>query len=106
MVKIKRQNAALPSWTVVFQLFQSIQFAFREQQKAYKQWQRRGGGTRGGRGAGGGGGFGRWDQRGQQKARPPSINVRPEWTVLEEMDFPRLGKLSLPTVETGVDMQV
>ncbi|VDM38565.1 unnamed protein product [Toxocara canis] len=73
----------------------------KEQQKAFKQWQRRGGGARG-RGRGGQG-YGRWDQR-NQKQLAASIAVRPEWQVLEEMDFPRLAKLSLPNVEPGQDI--
>lgn len=76
---------------------------FREQQKAYKQWYRRGGGARG-RGRGGQG-YGRWDQK-NQKQLIASIAVRPEWQVLEEMDFPRLAKLSLPNVDAGQDMLV
>uniref|UniRef100_A0A914VR58 Eukaryotic translation initiation factor 3 subunit D n=1 Tax=Plectus sambesii TaxID=2011161 RepID=A0A914VR58_9BILA len=70
----------------------------KERQKAFKQWQRRGGGARGR------GGYGRWDQRSQQKSRMPSVNVRPEWNILEEMDFPRLLKLSLPNVDSGEDI--
>ena len=30
------------------------------------------------------------------KSRGASVTVRPEWTTIEEMDFPRLAKLSLP----------
>lgn len=72
----------------------------KEQQKAFKQWQRRGGGARG---RGHSHGYGRWDQR-NQKQQAASIAVRPEWQVLEEMDFPRLAKLSLPNVESGQDI--
>lgn len=32
------------------------------------------------------------------KDRLPSVQVRPEWDVLEEMDFPRLLKLNLPGI--------
>uniref|UniRef100_A0A0M3JXP7 Eukaryotic translation initiation factor 3 subunit D n=1 Tax=Anisakis simplex TaxID=6269 RepID=A0A0M3JXP7_ANISI len=73
----------------------------KEQQKAFKQWQRRGGGARG-RGRGGQG-YGRWDQR-NQKQLAASIAVRPEWQVLEEMDFPRLAKLNWYNVEPGQDI--
>ena len=43
----------------------------------------------------------RWNNRGQPpiKNRDASVTVRPEWKVMEEMDFPRLSKLSLPTVD-------
>ncbi|VDM57804.1 unnamed protein product [Angiostrongylus costaricensis] len=36
--------------------------------------------------------------------RLPSVQVRPEWQVIEEMDFPRLLKLSLPGVGNGEDI--
>ncbi|MFH4973501.1 hypothetical protein AB6A40_000210 [Gnathostoma spinigerum] len=73
----------------------------KEQQKAFKQWQRRGGGARGrGRGAQ----YGRWDQR-SQKQLTASIAIKPEWAVLEEMDFPRLAKLNLPNIEPGQDIE-
>lgn len=70
--------------------------------RAYKQWQRRGG-VRGnlGRGAGR-----RYGDRQAGKNRQPSIQVRADWKILEELDFQRLGKLLLPNVEPGVDMYV
>lgn len=52
-------------------------------------------------------GGGRYDQRGmagagqQAKNREPSVLVRPDWKVLEEIDFTRLQKLSLPNVSEG-----
>lgn len=45
-----------------------------------------------------------------QKNQPPiknrdaSVTVRADWTTIEEMDFPRLAKLSLPSVKEGADM--
>lgn len=55
-----------------------------------KQWQRRGGG---------GGMFGRM-RRTQPaqgiKGRQPSVQVRTDWNVLEELDYVRLGKLHFP----------
>ncbi|CAJ0960358.1 unnamed protein product, partial [Mesorhabditis belari] len=72
----------------------------KEHQRAYKQWQRRGGQNRQGMGPRQGR-FG--DNR--PKDRLPSVQVRPEWDVLEEMDFPRLLKLNLPGVTaTGQDI--
>lgn len=38
------------------------------------------------------------------KNRDASVTVRPDWVTIEEMDFPRLGKLSLPNVKEGEDM--
>lgn len=87
--------------------------------------QRGGMGQRGGRGgfqrvgAGRGQGGDRYDSRGgrgnrgrrfgwrdydkPQRTREPSINVRPEWSVLEEVDFNRLSKLNLETPD-GEDL--
>ncbi|EEB16441.1 eukaryotic translation initiation factor 3 subunit, putative [Pediculus humanus corporis] len=45
-----------------------------------------------------------------QKNQPPiknrdaSVTVRADWVTIEEMDFPRLAKLSLPNVKEGVDI--
>jgi translation initiation factor 3 subunit D len=38
------------------------------------------------------------------KSRDASVTVRPDWITIEEMDFPRLSKLSLPSVKEGEDM--
>jgi len=48
----------------------------------------------------------RWNPRGQPpvKNRDASVTLRPEWKVIEEMDFPRLSKLSLPNVEEPKDL--
>ncbi|GBM77848.1 Eukaryotic translation initiation factor 3 subunit D [Araneus ventricosus] len=48
----------------------------------------------------------KFDNKGQApvKNRDASVTVRPEWQVIEEMDFPRLGKLSLPNVNEGKDV--
>ena len=67
-------------------------------------WQRRGGGARGpinrshpGR---------RYQDRQGGKARQPSVQVRQDWVVLEELDFHRLNKLYLPDIKPGQDMCV
>ncbi|KAK6026605.1 hypothetical protein OSTOST_07413 [Ostertagia ostertagi] len=71
----------------------------KEQQRAFKMWQRRGGNARQGqRGPGG-----RYPGE-RPKDRLPSVQVRPEWQVIEEMDFPRLLKLNLPGVGNGEDI--
>lgn len=48
----------------------------------------------------------KFDNKGQApvKSRDASVAIRPEWQVTEEMDFPRLGKLSLPNVGEGQDV--
>jgi len=51
-----------------------------------------------------GGGRGRYDQRGQMKNREASVVVKSDWRSIEEMDFPRLSKLSLPNVKEAVDV--
>jgi len=40
-----------------------------------------------------------------QKIRDASVTIRPQWRSVEEMDFPRLLKLSLPTVGPPVDLK-
>ncbi|KAL3072606.1 hypothetical protein niasHS_017580 [Heterodera schachtii] len=73
----------------------------KEQQKAYKVFLRRGGGTRGtaqrptGR---------RFNDRQAGKGRQPSVQVRPDWAVLKELDFVQLNKLYLPNIEPGKDI--
>lgn len=48
----------------------------------------------------------KWGGRGPaQKIRDASVTVRPDWSTIEEMDFPRLAKLSLPGVKEGEDIQ-
>jgi len=47
----------------------------------------------------------RWGQgRPQIKIRDASVTVRPDWSTIEEMDFPRLLKLSLPGIKDGDDV--
>lgn len=48
----------------------------------------------------------RYDNKGQQamKKRDASVCVKPSWKIIEEMDFPRLSKLSLPNVVDGTDI--
>lgn len=48
----------------------------------------------------------RWNRGGHPpiKNRDASVTVRPEWKVIEEMDFPRLSKLSLPNIEDPKDL--
>lgn len=44
----------------------------------------------------------RWGPRGApHKIRDASVTVRPDWITIEEMDFARLSKLSLPNVKDG-----
>jgi len=38
------------------------------------------------------------------KIRESSVAVRADWTSIEEMDFPRLMKLSLPNIKEGQDI--
>jgi len=60
----------------------------RDRQRQVRKWQKQFGGRQ------------RMDQRNQMpiKNRDSSVQIRPDWQVVEEMDFPRLGKLSLPGV--------
>ncbi|KAJ5591964.1 Eukaryotic translation initiation factor 3 subunit [Penicillium hispanicum] len=58
--------------------------------------------NRGGRGRGGRR-FGWKDYDKPQRTREPSVNIRPEWQMLEEVDFSRLSKLNLETPD-GEDL--
>uniref|UniRef100_T1J6Y3 Eukaryotic translation initiation factor 3 subunit D n=1 Tax=Strigamia maritima TaxID=126957 RepID=T1J6Y3_STRMM len=40
------------------------------------------------------------------KSREASVQVRPEWQVVEEMDYPRLSKLSLPGISDGKTIKI
>lgn len=51
-----------------------------------------------------GGGRGRYDQNKQMKNREASVIVKSDWKSIEEMDFPRLSKLSLPNVKDPEDL--
>lgn len=71
----------------------------KERQKQMKQMARRGFGQK------------RWtDQRGRwgdqkgQKSRQPSVAVRPDWEVLEDMDFVRLQKLRIGEIPQAEDI--
>jgi translation initiation factor 3 subunit D len=47
----------------------------------------------------------KWGMRGHpQKIRDASVTVRPDWVAIEDMDFPRLQKLSLPGIKEGDDV--
>ncbi|KAJ5528392.1 hypothetical protein N7513_012551 [Penicillium frequentans] len=59
--------------------------------------------SRGNRGGRGGRRFGWRDYDKPQRTREASVNVRPEWQMLEEVDFNRLSKLNLETPE-GEDL--
>ncbi|KAF7173149.1 hypothetical protein CNMCM5623_005372 [Aspergillus felis] len=60
--------------------------------------------NRSARGNRGGRRFGWKDYDKPQRTREPSVNVRPDWTMLEEVDFNRLSKLNLEAPE-GEDLE-
>jgi translation initiation factor 3 subunit D len=66
-------------------------------QGGYNQYDSRGG--RGGAGARGGRRFGWKDYDKPQRNRDASVNIKPDWKLLEEIDFNRLAKLNLDTDE-------
>lgn len=48
----------------------------------------------------------KWGMRGAPpKIRDASVTVRPDWAAIEDMDFPRLQKLSLPGIKEGLDIE-
>lgn len=38
--------------------------------------------------------------------RDASVQIKDDWVVVEEMDFPRLTKLNLPDIKDGEDLWV
>lgn len=62
--------------------------------------------TRGGRWSKNQSGRGKYDKQGGMKKRDAlaSVYVKSSWKVLEEMDFPRLSKLTLPGISEGSDI--
>lgn len=36
--------------------------------------------------------------------RDASVQIKDDWVVVEEMDFPRLTKLNLPDIKEGEDL--
>lgn len=47
----------------------------------------------------------KWGMRGAPpKIRDASVTVRPDWVAIEDMDFTRLSKLSLPNIKDGEDI--
>ncbi|XP_071106737.1 eukaryotic translation initiation factor 3 subunit D-like [Haliotis cracherodii] len=65
----------------------------RDRQRLLKKWQKQ---------------FGKQMQENRQKTplkhRDASVQVRDDWTVVEEMDFPRLTKLNLPQIDDKNDL--
>ncbi|TNN52867.1 Eukaryotic translation initiation factor 3 subunit D [Liparis tanakae] len=47
----------------------------------------------------------KWDQKSQLKPRDSSVEVRSDWEVKEEMDFPRLMKMRYLEVEDPTDIE-
>ncbi|TFK07315.1 tRNA pseudouridine(38/39) synthase [Platysternon megacephalum] len=47
----------------------------------------------------------KWDQKSQQKPRDSSVEVRSDWEVKEEMDFPRLMKMRYLEVSEPQDIE-
>lgn len=45
------------------------------------------------------------DNRNPVKQREPSVRVKEDWKVIEEIEFSRLAKLSLPGIEEPVDLK-
>eukprot|EP00105_Crassostrea_gigas_P036879 XP_019921027.1 PREDICTED: eukaryotic translation initiation factor 3 subunit D [Crassostrea gigas] len=65
----------------------------RDRQRQLRKWQKQ---------------FGKQMQENRNKAplknRDASVQVKDSWEVVEEMDFPRLSKLSMPSVDDGEDL--
>ncbi|KAI0208592.1 Eukaryotic translation initiation factor 3 subunit D [Lamellibrachia satsuma] len=66
----------------------------RDRQRQLRKWQKQFGRQQ----------MDRWRDRNQIRQRDASVMVRDTWDVVEEMDFPRLSKLSLPSVSDPEDL--
>ncbi|PYH87697.1 eukaryotic translation initiation factor 3 subunit EifCd [Aspergillus ellipticus CBS 707.79] len=75
--------------------FQRVGAGGRGGQGGDRYYDNRSGGGRGNRGRR----FGWKDYDKPQRTREPSVNVRPDWNMLEEVDFSRLSKLNLEAPE-------
>lgn len=66
----------------------------KDRQRMMKKWQKQFGRNR-------------YENRNQQQKqhRESSVTVKPEWIVVEEMDFPRLSKLQLPNISAPSDIK-
>ena len=77
----------------VLLLMTELALVRRDRQRQLRKWQKQ---------------FGKQMQEQKNKAPPKhrnaSVQVRENWGVVEEMDFPRLSKLSLTTVGEPVDL--
>ncbi|CAC5416804.1 EIF3D [Mytilus coruscus] len=85
----RRQQQAQASMQVLSKTQKSRE---RDRQRLLRKWQKQ---------------FGK-QQENRQKApirhRDASVQVKDDWAVVEDMDFPRLTKLSLPTLEEPEDL--
>jgi len=64
----------------------------RDRQRQVRKWQKQQAGRQ------------NYQRQAPIKSREASVTVKPDWIVVEEMDFLRLGKLSLPTVKEPSDL--
>lgn len=64
----------------------------RDRQKQIRKWQKQQAGRQ------------NYQRQAPIKSREASVTVKADWHVIEEMDFPRLGKLSLPSVAEPEDV--
>jgi len=64
----------------------------RDRQRQVRKWQKQQAGRQ------------NYQRQAPIKSREASVTVKPDWIVIEEMDFLRLGKLALPTVKEPTDM--
>jgi len=64
----------------------------RDRQRQVRKWQKQQAGRQ------------NYQRQAPIKSREASVTVKPDWIVIEEMDFLRLSKLALPTVKEPVDL--
>jgi len=88
-----RWNAFKPPQTTQLQTLTKAQkIKERDRQKQIRKWQKQQAGRQ------------NYQRQAPIKSREASVTVKADWHVIEEMDFPRLGKLSLPSVPEPEDV--
>lgn len=88
-----RWNAFKPVQTTQLQTLTKAQkIKERDRQRQVRKWQKQQAGRQ------------NYQRQAPIKSREASVTVKSDWIVIEEMDFPRLGKLALPNIGEPSDL--
>jgi len=88
-----RWNTFKPVQTTQLQTLTKAQkIKERDRQRQVRKWQKQQAGRQ------------NYQRQAPLKSREASVTVKSDWIVIEEMDFPRLGKLALPSINEPSDL--